>query len=223
MGFTLLLHSYTCYEQDLAELMYAVQLVAGGTLHTADGWLKASQLPQQEQQHLPACDVVQQQSSMQQQLRPQPQHQQYDNHSAVQHGPPQQPVAFSSDGAAAASASAAGEATTSPVRQLGSGIREPHKSHVKPPGAVNKTKTLWTCLACTYSSNKAVMLRCEVCDTPKGDSSAPPVGWLCTKGSKGSNSKASSEAGSKVQRRQGSKQQFKRGGTKQMSLHKLKQ
>lgn len=33
-------------------------------------------------------------------------------------------------------------------------------------------KGIWTCLVCTYSSNKAILLRCEMCDTPKGDKHA---------------------------------------------------
>lgn len=36
----------------------------------------------------------------------------------------------------------------------------------------------WACLICTYSGNKPVMLRCEMCETPKGSSSAAPAGQL---------------------------------------------
>eukprot|EP00879_Flechtneria_rotunda_P019902 GHRR01020918.1.p1 GENE.GHRR01020918.1~~GHRR01020918.1.p1 ORF type:complete len:692 (+),score=273.23 GHRR01020918.1:531-2606(+) len=44
---------------------------------------------------------------------------------------------------------------------------------------VRAPKATWTCLACTYSGNKQVLLRCEVCDTAKGSSNAPEDSWLC--------------------------------------------
>jgi hypothetical protein len=33
----------------------------------------------------------------------------------------------------------------------------------------------WTCLACTYSGNKQIWLRCCVCETAKGDTQPPPA------------------------------------------------
>jgi hypothetical protein len=42
----------------------------------------------------------------------------------------------------------------------------------------SSASSTWACLACTFSGNKQVMLRCQMCGTPKGSSTAPAPGWL---------------------------------------------
>lgn len=207
-------------------------------------WCKASQLPpdwqqQQQQQHEQQAVQMSRKDSQQlpharelkqpmqeSPLKRQEQQQQY-GYTAVPQGPAGQQVYFGSP-QAAKDVAAAGQDTTAPgatyddsFPERGTGRQQQQLQHwqLEQQSNVNKGRSTWACLACTYSSNKAIMLRCEICDTLKGDSSAPPASWLRTKSSEASDS-SSVKAGSQS-RQQGNRSQT--GGSKQTRLDSVVQ
>jgi hypothetical protein len=121
-------------------------------MHQQACWQKASNF--QPQQH-PAPQL---QHHHQQPLQ---QQQQHVNLEHLQEDPDVQ-IQFEVPGVAAAAAATA-------QQQAGRRDKGGTSSNRRSTGGP------WTCLACTFSSNDQMWLRCSVCETPKGDTQPPQL------------------------------------------------
>uniref|UniRef100_A0A383WPR7 DNA polymerase kappa n=1 Tax=Tetradesmus obliquus TaxID=3088 RepID=A0A383WPR7_TETOB len=190
----------------------------GGPPLPRSQWCKASQLPnldqqwQQQQQQRPLQGQQAQQMQQQQPHDQLPTCMPYGIDGVQQQQQQQLHSRHGLEAGSHAGMHAAAAAATS-TQQHGKGGRSSR--------GTSSSSSTWACLACTFSGNKQVMLRCELCGTPKGSNTPPAPGWLSGDAANTAAAAAHSKPGGQQAGRRGQGRSSSRASGKQLTLEQV--